>query len=152
MIDRLQVAVAVIGVAIGCAGLALLPGQIPGASLAAWADMRSPAFFPIWASIVVLTASLVTGAQALAGILRSEDPEFRLARPARVAAILAAFVVLAPLIGTLTMMIAMMIALSLAFDYPRLGRATVLALVSTAAIYLSFEKGLLILFPHGVLY
>ena len=152
MIDRSQLAVGIIGATIGAAGLALVPVQVPSASLAAWSDMRSPAFFPIWASIVVMFSALIILFQVLRGYLVLGEAGFAPARPALVAGIFIAFVALAPWVGTFTCMVLMMVGTSLAFDYRRPLPTIVLALVATAAIYGSFEMALKILFPHGALF
>ncbi len=44
------------GCLLGLAVLVLLPDQVPGATLAAIGDMRSPAFFPALAAVLVLVA------------------------------------------------------------------------------------------------
>lgn len=152
MIDRTQLAVAVLGAAAGVVVLAILPQQVPGASLAAWSDMRSPAFFPIWAAVVVLVSSGVIALQALRGGLRTDEPPISLCRPAAVAAVLAAFVACAAYVGTVVSMALMAAGLAWLFGLRRPAHVLILAVATALAIHLSFERGLKILFPHGWLY
>lgn len=147
-----DLAVPIIGAAVGGATLCLLPMQIPEASLSDVSDMGSPAFFPIVAAVLVILASVADAARILAGSGATGAEPWRWRRPLALALAFALYLPLIPLLGMMTAAFLLMVVISRAFRYPRVGRTLVVALATTVLIYVLFERVLLVLFPHGLLF
>ncbi|HEV8673516.1 MAG TPA: tripartite tricarboxylate transporter TctB family protein [Methylomirabilota bacterium] len=147
-----DLAVPIIGAAVGGATLILLPAQIPGASLADVSEMRSPAFFPIVAATAVILASVADATRVLAGGGAKDAEPWRWRRPLGLALAFALYLLLVPLLGMMTSAFLLMVVMSRVFGYPRAGRVLVVALATTALIYVLFERVLLVLFPHGLIF
>lgn len=144
-----------LGVLLSGAIWALVPDQVPGYTLAAYADMNSPAFFPIAAAGLVLLISLAIAARAWLAARRGTEEPLEALRPARMlpaAGVMLAFVVLMPLLGTVVAMALMVAGLMLAFGARRPALVAITAIVTPLVIVTLFERVMLILFPHGVLY
>jgi cell division protein FtsW (lipid II flippase) len=147
--------VAALGVLLAGAIWALVPDQVPGYTLAAYTDMSSPAFFPITAAGLLLLISLAIAARAWLAARRGPEEPLEAIRPGRVlpaAGAMAAFVVLMPLLGTVVAMALLVAGLMLAFGGRRTALIAVTSIVTPVVIVTLFERVMLILFPHGVLY
>lgn len=134
----------------------LVPDQVPGYTLAAYSDMTSPAFFPISVAALLLLISLVIAVRALLSMRRGGEEEplesVQTGRVVCAAAVMVAFVVLMPLIGTVVAMAMLVAGLMLAFGARRPRVLMITAILTPIVIVSVFERLLLILFPHGVLY
>lgn len=147
--------VAGLGVLLSGAIWVLVPDQVPGYTQAAYADMNSPAFFPIVAAGLVFLVSLAIAARAWLAARRGPEEPPEALRPARMlpaAGVMVAFVVLMPLLGTVVAMALMVAGLMLAFGGRRPVLVAITAIVTPLVIVTLFERVMLILFPHGVLY
>lgn len=142
-----------IGCALGIGTLGFIPSQIPGESLAAVGDMRSPAFFPIVAGSLILVCSILLAVRALAG--RIDVHTVTVERPASVAAVVAIFVLLtvgAQYVGMVTSSALSILAMAVVLGYRNLPVLAVIVISVPLAIYVLFERILRILLPHGALF
>ena len=143
------------GIALGGAALLLVPAQIPGESLAAIRDMRSPAFFPVLAALLALSAGIALLPAALRPGAVTEAPEPAPPHPRRalvLAGLLTGGAVLAPVLGGLPVIFLLMLAVGAVLGDRRPLRMLLLAAAGTAVVHLLFERTLKVLLPPGVLF
>lgn len=146
--------VALIAVVIGGGTLLLVPFQVKGESLGALLEVQSPAFFPILAALIMLLNAVVLLVQVI-GRDREAGLYVRFDRPLDVLygiGVMVGFVAATPWIGMTAASAIAILALGL-FMEPRRWKAIVLtAVIVPVAIYLLFERLLLILLPEGTLF
>jgi len=142
--------VALSGILLGAAALALVPREIPGQSLAAIGDMRSPAFFPVLAAILALSAGLSLLPAALRAPPPVEMPPYP-ARAVALAALLVGGAVLAPVLGGLLDIFLLMLAVGFVLGDRRPLRMLLLAACGTMLVHLLFERMLKVILPPGLL-
>lgn len=146
----MNVLVAGSAIVLGGAALLLIPWQIPGESLAAINDMRSPAFFPVLAAMIAILAG--------AALLRpgpAEPAEAAPENPGRtwvLAALVLGSAVLTPVLGGLPVIFVMMAATARVMGERRPLRVLALAGISVLVIHLLFERTLKVLMPPGLLF
>ncbi len=143
--------VAAMGIALGAAALALIPAQVPGESVAAIGDMRSPAFFPVLAALLCLAAGLALVPAAF----RPQEVEAAPPHPRR--GVLLAFLigggaVLTPVLGGLLVIFLLMLAVGWVLGDRRPVRMLLLAAVSVGVVHVLFERTLKVLLPPGILF
>lgn len=147
---RIDTAVAAVAIGTGAAALLLLPAQIPGETLAAATDMRSPAFFPVVSAGIAILAGL--GVLAQVGRLPAEDaPPERPARGVAMAVLILAGALLTPVLGGLPAIFLLMLASAWLMGERRAWRAVLLAAIAVLVVHLLFERTLKVLLPPGVL-
>jgi hypothetical protein len=149
--QRSALLVAASGIALGAATLALIPREIPGESLAALSDMRSPAFFPVLAALLALAAGLALVPAAF----RPGEPPPPPAHPRR-AAMLALLLIggalLTPVLGGLLVIFLLMLAVGWLLGARHTLRMLAIAAIATATVHILFERTLKVLLPPGVLF
>lgn len=133
-----------------------LPGDIAEVGLGDFANMSSPAFFPLLAGTAVLLSSLCVLVTALVRRRKALADEAVLDpigwRPFAMGGVCVAFVFLIHGLGMMTASAIIMLCLPLIFDFKKYQWIAPLALVLPVAIYVLFEMVLKVLFPHGVLF
>lgn len=141
--DR-ETLIGIAAVALGVAVLLLVPLQVPGETIAAIGDMRSPAFFPVLAAIIVLAGAVCTVLSRSSA--EPAEPEAIPTRPwvAMVAVIAGGAVV--PLFGIYAGLIAAMLGVGIVLRTRPLALA-ITAGFSLAAVHLLFERTLRVVFP-----
>lgn len=147
--------VAAVAGALGIGVLWLVPTQVPGATLAAVSDMRSPAFFAIVNGGFLVCCALVLMLRTVLGGGAEGEPVAPPRAFRRLIAVLVLLVLYVAGIRTLGMVVAsvaVMPAMGIALGYRRLSVLIPVALIFPLVIYVLFEKALLILLPHGVLF
>jgi hypothetical protein len=155
---RPDVAVAIVGAALGLGALAAVPTQIRGQGYGAIADIQSPAFFPILIALLMVAMSIL-----LLTARRREPPNPAQAgdetgpveAPRRLAAAalcLAAYYGALELIGMVTASVLVIGALALTLGYRRYGVLAAVAAAVPVILFLAFEKGLFVLLPEGRLF
>jgi MFS family permease len=148
--SRTGLLVASTGVALGAAALALIPAQIPGESLAALGDMRSPAFFPVLAALLCLAAGLALIPAAFRPEEEPAPPHPR--RAMTLAVLLTGGAVLTPVLGGLLVIFLLMPAVGWLLGDRRPLRMLLLAAVSVGIVHLLFERTLKVMLPPGMLF
>jgi hypothetical protein len=158
MIWRPDIAVAIVGAALGVGALLAVPAQIRGQGFGAIADVQSPAFFPILIALLMVAVSilLLTARRREA----QEPPEANdetgpIEAPRRLAAAalcLIAYYGALELIGMVVASILVIAVLALTLGYRRYGILAAVALALPVGIFLAFEKGLFVLLPAGKLF
>lgn len=148
--SRSGLLVAAMGIALGAAALALIPAQIPGESLAAVGDMRSPAFFPVLAALLTLSAGLVLVPAAFRPGEQPAPPHPR--RAMTLAVLLTGGAVLTPVLGGLLVIFLLMLAVGWVLGDRRPVRMLLLAAVSVGVVHVLFERTLKVLLPPGMLF
>ena len=147
--------VAVVAAALGLATLLLVPHQIADGSLAAIADMQSPAFFPVFAGALMVGCAAALGVKvALVGGERKR-PQRDLSRLTFVLAVGGIFVLFAAgsqLIGMIPSAVAVIIVMGWLWGFRDLRKLVPVGLLVPIAIYLLFEKMLLIILPRGMVF
>jgi len=134
--------------------VALLPSQVGGESLSAIGDMRSPAFFPALAALVMGALGALLALRGAVAARRAEDatcasPTGDGRRAVAVAVLLVATTLALPHAGFVPTVVSMMAGLSLAFGYRRPVVLAALCLLMPIAIFLIFEGALRVLLPRG---
>ena len=142
--------------ALGVAGsiVLLLPSQVGGATLAAVGNMRSPAFFPVVAAVLMgLLGLLLTlrGATASrrAPSATAGEPAGDSRRMGMVALLLIGATLALPLAGFVPTVAVLMAGLGFAFGYRRAVILGALCLLMPLAIFVLFESALRVLLPRG---
>jgi hypothetical protein len=139
-----ETVIGVAAAALGGAVLLLVPAQVPGQTVAAIGDMRSPAFFPVLAAIIVLAAA----AGIILGRARAEPAEAE-AMPARPWAAMAAVIAgaaVVPLAGIYAGLALAMLGIGIVLRTRPLALA-ITGCLSLAAVHLLFARTLKVVFP-----
>ncbi len=148
-------ALALIGIAIGAAGLFLIPSQIPGGSLGDIRDPSSSAFFPIIVSCGFILCCAVLLAEALlrsSGSSGEATEKIFTWRYLEGTALMSAYVFLVSWLGMLVASGLLIAALAYAFGYRYWPYLIATAIVMPFSIWFVFRKLLYIVFPSGVLF
>ena len=145
---------ALTGIAVGLATLALIPSQIQGQTLGAIADPTSSAFFPILAALALIACCTLL---LMLAMTRSDTNAERAGplltlRSVGTSALLAAYLMMIHLVGMFIATPLMIIGLSLAFGYRNWPFVIGSAVVMPLLIWLLFQKILVVVFPSGVLF
>ncbi len=149
--DRL---IAVIALAISAVVFLALPHDVPGTSLATFADMESAAFFPMLAATLVGVSAVMLAVGSLNTSSRRADDDVDAIGPRPVLMVIG-FCIFIPLIHGLGMVTASAITilvLPLVFGYRDYRWILPLAVLLPFAVYGLFEKILKVLFPHGAVF
>ncbi len=162
MKGRQDVAVAIIGTALGLGALIGIPIEIRGQSYAAIADVQSPAFFPILIALLLVALSLMLlastrrdpakhAAKAPQESMRSDEigPIEAPGRLAATALCLVAYYGALDLIGMVAASVVLIAVLALVLGYRRYGVLGAISLALPIAIFLAFQKGLFVMLPAG---
>lgn len=144
--------VAVVALALGGAVLALLPGQIPGAGLAAIGDMTSPAFFPILAALLVLASGIALLPRPAAAEAADAEETGGIGKPLIFAAMMIGGALLAPVLGGLLTLFLLMCGAAAIGGARRPVPTLVLAACGVLVVHLLFERTLQVLLPPGLLF
>jgi hypothetical protein len=146
--------VAAVAVALGGAVLALLPGQIPGAGLAAIGDMTSPAFFPILAALLVLAAGAALLLRPAAPVPAEADAEDAggIGKPLIFAAMMIGGALLTPVLGGLLTLFLLMCGAAAIAGARRPVPTLLVAACGVLVVHLLFERTLKVLLPPGLLF
>lgn len=150
-----DLAVAFLAVVIGAGTLVLLPGQISGETLAAITDAQSPAFFPILAACILLLCSFPLGAKAINDQRARRAPEIHFTNLPLVLLIMGLFVVFAASIyyfGLVLTAVVAIVVMGWLLESRNLKVLLPVAVGVPLAIYLLFERLLLILLPRGTFF
>ena len=142
--------VAGLGIALGLAALVLLPSQIPGESLAAIGDMRSPAFFPILAALLSIGAGVLLMPAALHGSAEAAPAPDYPKRAWMLAALLLVAALVTPVLGGLVVLFLLVIGTAWIAGERRWPRLLLLAVVIVLAVHLLFERTLKVMMPTGI--
>jgi hypothetical protein len=145
--------VAVAAMALGLATLALVPHQIAGETLAAIADMQSPAFFPVFAGglLTLCGSMLVARTMLVAGAYEPEAMAFpNIGFVLAIGAIILLFAVGCLLIGMVPSAAVVIIGMGYLWGYRDLRILVPVGIMVSVGIYLLFEKTLLIILPRGM--
>jgi hypothetical protein len=148
---QLRVRETMIGAAaasLGAGVLLLVPVQVPGETVAAIGDMRSPAFFPVLAAIIVLAAA--AGIVLGRGSAEPAGAEALPARPWAAMAVVIAGGAMVPLLGIYAGLIVAMAGIGIVLRTRPLAFA-ITAGVSLAAAHLLFARTLKVVFPDPAL-
>ncbi|WP_291296235.1 tripartite tricarboxylate transporter TctB family protein [Elioraea sp.] len=140
--------IGVAGASLGTAVLLLVPAQVPGATIAAIGDMRSPAFFPVLAAIIVLA-----GATGIVLAQRRAEPPAAEAMPTRPWAAMAAVIAggtAVPFLGIYAGLLVAMLGIGVVLRTRPLAFAITTA-VSLSAVHLLFARTLRVVFPDPTL-
>lgn len=149
--SRNALLVAATGISLGAAALALIPAEIPGESLAAVGDMRSPAFFPVLAALLTFAAGLVLVPAAFRPGEAETSPPYP-GRAALLALLLVGGALLVPVLGGLLVIFLLMLAVGWLLGDRRPLRMLLLAAIGTGIVHLLFERTLKVLLPPGILF
>jgi hypothetical protein len=146
--------VALVAGGIGIVTLVLIPFQIAGESIAAIGNLQSPAFFPVFSGIAIIICAGILAARSLAataaGGLHVTFP--RLPFVAAVSGIFVLFAAGSLVIGMIPASAVMIFVLAYLWDYRDFRILVPVAVLVPLAIYLLFEKTLLIILPRGVVF
>jgi Tripartite tricarboxylate transporter TctB family len=145
--------VALVAAALGLATLLLVPYQIAGESLAAIVNMQSPAFFPVFAGGLILVCAGTLAARSLlpAGAHAQERMEFaNVGFVLAIGAIIILFAAACLVIGMIPSAAVTIICMGYLWGFRDLKILIPVAILVPTAIYLLFEKTLLIILPRGV--
>lgn len=147
--------VALIAAALGLATLLLVPYQVAGATLAAITDMQSPGFFPVFAGGLIVACALALVAKSLLPAAAHARHEVEFPQPGFVTAIGAIIILFAAgchLIGMIPSAAAVIIGMGYLWGFRDLKILIAVGILVPAAIYLLFEKTLLIILPRGTVF
>jgi hypothetical protein len=145
--------VAVVAGALGSATLLLVPYQVSSATLAAIADMQSPGFFPVLAGGLIVACAMALAAKSLLPTGAHARHEVEFPQPGFVLAIGAIIILFAAgcqLIGMIPSAAAVIIGMGYLWGFRDLKILIAVGILVPAAIYLLFEKTLLIILPRGM--
>jgi hypothetical protein len=154
-VGRLNVdlVVALVAGGLAVATLLLVPYQVPGESLVAIGNLQSPAFFPVFTGTVMLAAAGGLAAQALLAARAGHGPRVRFPRAPfvlTVAAVFVAFAVGCHVIGLLPSAVLVILVLGRLWEFRDWRILIPVAVLVPLAVYLLFEKALLVILPRGV--
>lgn len=144
--------VAVVTAMIGLGTLAVVPSEIRGESLAAIGDMNSPAFFPLLAAAALILCAVALGVRTATAA--EVTPPVTVERPGMVLTMAALFGLFAAgtfWIGLIPAAGLAILAMGLLLGY-RKPWLLLVAVAVPAAVYILFERMLLILLPRGSLF
>lgn len=147
--------VALISIAIGASILALVPDEIAGEQLSAVGDMNSPAFFPIVAAIVMLVCGVALALVVVVPRRTSTPAEIEFRRQGSVFTVMMIFVLFAAatlFVGMIPSAVATILVMAWFLEYRNPWLLVAVAVAVPAAVYLLFERLLLILLPRGMLF
>jgi heme exporter protein D len=148
--------VGLVSMAASIAVLVSLPGDIANVGLSDFANMSSPAFFPLLAGTAVLLSSLSLLITTIIRRRKALVDDALLApigwRPFAMGGACVIYIFLIHGLGMMTASAAVMLVLPLIFDFKKYQWIAPLALVLPFAVYVLFEMVLKVLFPHGALF
>ena len=147
--------VALITIFIGVGTLLILPYQISQETIASITNTNSPAFFPIIASFLVILCSLVLFFKTITGDRVIEERSILIPYPGFLLVmffIFSSYALLIWIIGMITASILMIPAMSYVLGYRKIITILAVAVSVPLMLYILFEKFLLIILPHGVLF
>jgi putative tricarboxylic transport membrane protein len=147
--------VAAITGSLALATLALAPSQIPGETLAAAGNLQSPAFFPILAACVMAILSVALVIRAAAQERTGQGLRISFPHAPTVASVAGLFIIFAAstyLFGLVNSAVVIIAAIALVMGYRDWRVLVVVALLVPLAIYLLFQRLLLVILPSGVLF
>ena len=147
--------VALVAGALGIGTLILIPYQIAGESIAALGNLQSPAFFPSFIGIVMIACAVALVCRAAAATregrgLHVDFPRFSFV--AAVGAIFILFAVGSHVVGMLPSSVIIILVLAYLWDYRDFRVLIPVAVLVPLAIYVLFEKTLLIILPRGLVF
>jgi putative tricarboxylic transport membrane protein len=147
--------VAVVAGGLGIATLVLVPHQIAGQSLAAIGNLESPAFFPVLTGAVMVISAGALAVRALVAARATHGPRVTFPRFPFVLAVAAVFVAFAAgthLIGMLPSAVAVILGLAYLWEFRDWRILVPVAVLVPLAIYVLFEKTLLVILPRGIVF
>ena len=152
---KINIIVALIALFIAAGTLLILPNQISQETIASITNTNSPAFFPIIASFLVILCSLVLFLKTITLDQAIEERSTLIPYPGFLLVmffIFASYALLIWIIGMITASILMIPAMSYVLGYRKIITILAVAVTVPLILYILFEKFLLIILPHGVLF
>ena len=137
------------------ATLALVPSQTPGETLAAVSDLQSPAFFPILSACVMAICSVFLVIRAVAHERAGQGLRISFPHAGTVLSVAGLFIAFAAgvhLFGLVNSAVVIIAAMALIMGYRDWRVLVPVALLVPLAIYLLFQRLLLVILPEGVLF
>jgi putative tricarboxylic transport membrane protein len=154
-IRKINIIVAVIAILIGAGTLFLLPSQVSEETISALTDTNSPAFFPIISAFLVILCGLVLFFKTIT-LDRFDDKRATLIPyPGFLVVmiiIFSSYALLIQRIGMITASVLMIPAMSYALGYRKVITTIAVAVSVPLILFILFEKFLLIILPHGILF
>jgi hypothetical protein len=147
--------VALIAIIIGAGTLLLLPSQISQETLLSITNTNSPAFFPIVASLLVILCALILFFKTITLDRLIKERINLIPNPGLLLVmffIFSFYVLLIRIIGMITASILMIPFMSYVLGYRKIITIAAVAVFIPFILFILFEKFLLIILPHGVLF
>ena len=138
--------------AIGLAMLLLIEAEVPGETLGSAFQPNSSAFLPGIAGLSLVICGVLLTAKAFSGSVAHGELDISrqgIQRLLWMVAILGAYTAAINTLGMLSSTAVMVVGVGLAFGYRTFTHLALLAIGTTAAVHLLFERALLILMPRG---
>jgi hypothetical protein len=152
---KINIIVALIALFIGAGTLLILPKQISQETIASITNTNSPAFFPIVASFLVILCSLVLFFKTITLDRLIKERTILIPYPGFLLImffIFTSYALLIWIIGMITASILMIPAMSYVLGYRKITTILAVAVSVPLIVFILFEKFLLIILPHGVLF
>ena len=152
---KINIIVSLISALIGIGTLLILPNQISQETIASITNTNSPAFFPIVATFLVIFFSLILLFKTITLDRHNEKRSILIPYPGFLFIMFSIFTCYALLIwivGMITASIFMIPAMSYVLGYRNKITIIAVAVSVPLALYILFEKFLLIILPHGILF
>ena len=152
---KINIIVALIAVFIGAGALLVLPNQISQETIASITNTNSPAFFPIVASFLVILCALILFFKTITLDRSIKERSILIPHPGFLFVmflIFTCYALLIWIIGMITASILMIPAMSYVLGYRKIITISAVAVSVPLILFLLFEKFLLIILPHGVLF
>ena len=149
---KINIIVSLISALIGIGTLLILPNQISQETIASITNTNSPAFFPIVATFLVIFFSLILLFKTITLDRHNEKRSILIPYPGFLFIMFSIFTCYALLIwivGMITASIFMIPAMSYVLGYRNKITIIAVAVSVPLALYILFEKFLLIILPHG---
>jgi putative tricarboxylic transport membrane protein len=152
---KINIVVAVIAILIGSGTLFLLPSQVSEETITAITDTNSPAFFPIISVFLVILCGLVLFLKTITLDRPSDKPATMIPYPGFLLVmfiIFTSYALLIQRIGMITASVLMIPAMAYMLGYRKVITTIAVAVLVPLILFILFEKFLLIILPHGVLF
>ena len=154
-IRTINIVVALIAIIIGAGTLLLLPSQVSQETIRSITNTNSPAFFPIVASLLVVLCSLILFFKTITLDRLIKERAILIPNPGFLLVMFFIFifyVLLIWIIGMITASTLMIPVMSYVLGYRKIITIAAVAVLVPFILFLLFEKFLLIILPHGVLF
>jgi hypothetical protein len=152
---KINIIVALITILIGVGTLLLLPSQVSQETIASITDTNSPAFFPIIAAFLVILCALILLFKTITLDKRAQDRLEMFPYPRLLLVmsfIFTSYSFLIWFIGMITASILMIPAMAYVLGYRKILIILAVAVFAPIILYILFEKFLLIILPHGIIF